>query len=97
MGEIIEKVCGYYGVKESELSAAGRGHRDSEVRGVIAWLVLESGKLTLKDLSKRVSRDISTLSSAARRVRVLSKRDAKLAGGLEKLKGMLFKYQTLKA
>ena len=97
MGEIIEKVCGHYGVKESELSAAGRGRRASEVRGVIAWLVLESGKLTLKDLSKRVNRDISTLSSAARKVRVLSKRDAKFAESMEKLKRVLFKSQTLQA
>ena len=97
MGEIIEKVCGCYGVKELELSAAGRGHRVSEVRGVIAWLVLESGKLTLKDLSKRLNRDISTLSSAARRLRVLSKRDAKLSATMEELKNALLKPQTLQA
>jgi putative transposase len=97
MGEIIEKVCGYFGVKESELSAAGRSHRVSEVRGVIAWLVLESGKLTLKDLSKRVNRDISTLSSGARRVRVLSKRDTELSATMEELKHALLKFQTLQA
>ncbi|KPK95336.1 MAG: transposase [Deltaproteobacteria bacterium SM23_61] len=97
MGKIIEKVCHYYGVKESELSAAGRGHRVSEVRGVIAWLVLESRKLTLKDLSKRVNRDISTLSSGARRVRVLSKRDTKLSATMEELKHALLKSQTLQA
>jgi len=58
------------------------------------WFVLESGKLTLKDLSKRVNRDISTLSSAVKRARALSNRDVKLAGRMEELKRKLFKFQT---
>ena len=97
MEEIIESVCDDYGIKESELLAAGRRHREAEVRGVIAWFVLETGRLTLKELSRRLNRDMSTLSSAAKRVRALSKRDAKVAGRMEKLKRRISKSQTLQA
>lgn len=36
----------FYGVEGGELSAAGKSRVASEVRGMVAWLVLESGKLT---------------------------------------------------
>lgn len=83
MGDIIRRVCEHYGVKETELSAAGKSHRNSLVRGIIAWLILESGELTLTELSKRLNRDISTLSSAAKRVFVLSNKDAEMGKKLE--------------
>jgi len=52
---------------------------------MVAWLVLESGKLTLTELSDRVRRDFSTLSSAARHLLVRSKKDVELARGMVKL------------
>jgi len=97
MEEVVKKICEYYGVKETELSAGGKSHRASAVRGVIAWLVLESGKLTLTELSKRLKRDVSTLSSAAQRVFMLSNEDAELAKELKELKHELFKIQKLQA
>ena len=86
MGELIEKVCQNYGLKEAELSAAGKSHRLSLVRGVIAWLVLESGKLSLTELSERLKRDISTLSIAAKRVFMLSHKVAELGKEMEDLR-----------
>jgi putative transposase len=97
MGEVIEKVCEYYGVKEAELSAAGKSHSLSLVRGVISWLVLESGNLTLTELGKRLSRDISTLSSAAKGIFMLSNKDIKLGKELEDLRLEILKIPKLKA
>ena len=83
MGEVIRRVCEQYGVEEKELSAAGKNRRVSLVRGIIAWLILESGELTLTELSKRLNRDISTLSSAVKRLLILSNKDAGMDKKLE--------------
>ena len=83
MGEVIRRVCEQYGVEEKELSAAGKNRRVSLVRGIIAWLILESGELTLTELSKRLNRDISTLSSAVKRLLILSNKDAGMGKKLE--------------
>jgi hypothetical protein len=83
MEDVIRRVCEHYGVEEKEVSAAGKNHRVSLVRGVIARLILESGELTLAELSKRLNRDISTLSSAAKRVFALSNKDAEMGKKLE--------------
>jgi len=83
MGEVIRRVCEQYGVEEKELSAAGKNRRVSLVRGIIARLILESGELTLTELSKRLNRDISTLSSAAKRLLILSNKDAGMGKKLE--------------
>lgn len=83
MEDVIRRVCEHYGVEEKEVSAAGKNHRVSLVRGIIAWLILESGELTLAELSKRLNRDISTLSSAAKRVFALSNKDAEMGKKLE--------------
>ncbi len=95
--EVIKAVCDRFEVKESELSAAGRTHKLSDVRGVIAWLVLESGKLTLTELSQRVNRDISTLSSAAKRILYRSQEDTKLGKELRGLKQELLKFENTQA
>ena len=97
MGELIEKVCQNYGLNEAELSAAGKSHRLSLVRGVIAWLVLESGKLSLTELSERLKRDISTLSIAAKRVFMLSQKGAELRKKLEYFRKEILENQKLKA
>jgi putative transposase len=97
MGDVIKKVCEYYGVEETDLSAAGKSHRGSLIRGIIAWLILESGELTLTELSRRLNRDVSTLSSAAQRVVVLSNEDGDLRKELNEFKNELFKIQKLQA
>jgi putative transposase len=97
LGEVVKKVGEYYGVKEAELSAAGKSHRISVVRGIIAWLVLESRELTLVELSKQLKRDVSTLSSAAKRVFMLSSRDAGLYREMKDFRQALFKIPKLQA
>jgi len=79
LDEIVLKVCKRFGLEKKDLSASGKGRKLSEVRGIVAWLVLESGNSTLVELSKHMGRDTSTLSSAARRLQRRSKVDLKLA------------------
>ena len=79
LDEIVLKVCKRFGLEERDLSASGKGRKLSEVRGIVAWLVLELGYSTLAELGKRTSRDASTLSSAAKRLQIRSKMDLKLA------------------
>ena len=50
----------------------GRDRRLSKARGMAAWLVLEYGKGTLGELSRRTGRDVTTLSSAAKRLQIRS-------------------------
>lgn len=84
--EVVEKVCKFYGVEEGEVAAAGKGRMASEVRGMMAWLVVESGKLTLTELSRHLKRDISTLSSAVRHLLLRAKEDVELGRKMVRLR-----------
>jgi len=75
--EVLFGVCRWYSVKARDLKRAGRDRRLSEVRGMVAWLVLELGK--------RTGRDVTTLSSAAKRLQIRSKTDLKLAERMKEL------------
>jgi hypothetical protein len=86
LDKIMVEVCRYFSLKEKDLRGVGKDRRLSEVRGIAAWLVLELGVCTLGELGKRTGRDVSTLSSAARRLQIRSKTDLKLA---ERMKGLL--------
>ena len=64
---------------------SGRDQRLSRVRGMAAWLAREYGIGTLGDLSRRTGRDITTLSSAAKRSQIRAKMDLELAEKMKKL------------
>jgi len=85
LDKIMVKVCRYFSLKEKDLGGVGKDRRLSEVRGIAAWLVLELGACTLGELGKRTGRDVSTLSSAARRLQIRSKTDLKLAERMKEL------------
>jgi len=85
IGEIIEKVVKLYGLTEKEIVAAGKQRYPSEARAMIAYLVREHRGSSLTDLSRRMKRDISSLSHAADRIIRGSKKD----GDLEKRKHWL--------
>lgn len=86
LDKMMVEVCRYFSLKEKDFGEVGKDRRLSEVRGIAAWLVLELGVCTLGELGKRIGRDVSTLSSAARRLQIRSKTDLKLA---ERMKGLL--------
>lgn len=85
LDKIMVEVCRYFSLKEKDLGGVGKDRRLSEVRGIVAWLVLELGVCTLGELGKRTGRDVSTLSSAARRLQIRAKTDLKLAVRMKEL------------
>lgn len=64
----IEIVSQHYGVSASALSERGRLRNLSEARAVIAWLLRNHGKESLSEVARYFNRDISTMSSAVRRL-----------------------------
>ena len=68
LDRILERVCPSYRIEVASLNSAGRQHRLSEVRAIISWIVRETKHLSLTELSKRLKRDISSLSVASRRL-----------------------------
>ena len=97
LDSILQSVCWHYGIAETELTAPGKYRHLSEARGVAAWLILETGDVTLSALSRVTGRDVSTLSSAAKAIHVRAKSDHALAECLGKLKEVLLKKQQSKA
>ncbi len=95
--EIISHVCRRFSLREELLSRSGKDRSLSKVRAIAAWLVLESGRLTLAELSNRVCRDTSTLSTAAKLLEQEAQTDTNLNQLMNKLREDLFKIQTSKA
>lgn len=76
--EIIKRVGKLYGLTEKEIAVGGKQRYLSEARGMIAYGVREINGLSITVLSKRINRDISSLSKAAERMLVRSKKDTDL-------------------
>ena len=75
---LMKVVCREYSIKEGELRGLSRDRRLSEVRGMAAWLILELGVSTLGELGKVMGRDVTTLSSAAKRLQMRAKKDLRI-------------------
>lgn len=86
LDEIIQSVCRKYGIEEEDLKAPGKYRNLSAVRGMAAWLILETGGATLAELSINTGRDVSTLSTAAKSVQIRAKSDQELADCMRELK-----------
>jgi len=87
--EVLEKVCSAYGIPVEEVVAAGNERGPSQARGMICWLVREARHLSLTELSRRLNRDLSTLSVAAKRLVEKSKSDPGLRKRMTNLKSDL--------
>ena len=85
LDRIIREVCKSFCLKEGEFLVSSRDRTLSRARGMAAWLVMEYGIGTLGELSQRTGRDITTLSSAAKRLQIRSKTDLDLAEKMTKL------------
>jgi hypothetical protein len=83
---IIQSVCLSYEIEEEDLRAPGKYRKPSEARGIIAWLILETGGAKLSELGRRTGRDVSTLSSAAKAIQLRAKEDHELADIIRKIK-----------
>jgi len=82
---VVNHVCHRYGIEQRALKTPGKDRLFSEVRGMAAWLVLETGCATLTELARVTERDISSLSSAAKRLQLRARNDARLASIKEDL------------
>jgi chromosomal replication initiation ATPase DnaA len=83
LDKIILAICRHFQYEENNFFVPGRDRKLSEVRGMAAWLVLELGVGTLAELSRRVGRDVTTLSARVRRLQIRSKTDSELAETME--------------
>ena len=82
---VMQQVCKHYSIQEQDFGLSGRDRRISEARGVVAWLILESGVCTLAELGRITGRDISTLSSAVKRLQKRARKDLSLAATVKAL------------
>jgi len=74
-----------YKLEEEELAAPGKNRLCAEARAYLAWLYQESGCDTLTALGEQLGRDVSSLSSAVRRLQLKAKKDEKVADKYQKL------------
>lgn len=85
LDRIVQHVCKLYGISEEALQAPGKDRVCSAARGMAAWLILETSGTTLAELSRYTGRDISTLSAAAKVLRIRAKGDQGLAERMTEL------------
>jgi REP element-mobilizing transposase RayT len=95
--EIVSYVCRRFSLSEELLSRSGKDRSLTKVRAIAAWLVLESGRITLAELSHRVGRDPSTLSTAAKLLEQETQKDRDLKRLLNEIREDLFEIQISKA
>lgn len=95
MDHVLAAVYETCGLTAEEMRSASRGRRIAQGRALAAWGVLNLCDGTLTELGKRVRRDVSSLSSAARRLLIRSKKDDRLAARMAEIEEQSFKIATL--
>jgi REP-associated tyrosine transposase len=80
LDEVISEVCRRFGISELELAATGKARPASEARAVAAFLTREMAHLSLTELAKRMGREVSAVSQAARRLEKADKENGLVAG-----------------
>ena len=83
--KVLQIILERYKLTEEELAAHGKNRLYSEARAYLSWLYLETGCDTLTALGERLNRDVSSLSSAVRRLQLKAKKDEKVADRYQKL------------
>jgi len=76
---VISEVCRRFGISEAELTATGKARPASEARAIAAFLTRELAHLSLTELAKKMGRDVSAISQAARRLDNSAKENGQLA------------------
>ena len=85
LDRIVLEICRRFHIGEEDFFAAGKDHKLSEARAMAAWLALELGVGTLAELSRRMGRDVTTLSAGVKRLQIRSKTDSELADAIRLL------------
>ena len=86
LGGIIRAVCVDYGLTREDLSSPTQSRVASEARAVVGWLASELGSGTFAAVGEELGRDISTISSAVRRLSERARRDGVLSRRLDGIK-----------
>lgn len=73
--KVLKAVLDCYQLTEEGLTAPGKNRQCAEARATLAWLYLETGCDTLTALGEQLGRDVSSLSSAVRRLQLKGKKD----------------------
>jgi REP-associated tyrosine transposase len=79
----VREVCG---LTAEEMASASQGVRVSEGRALAAWGVLNLCEATLTELGKIVGRDVTSLSSAARRLVSRAKKGDEVAARMDSVR-----------
>ncbi len=83
--KVIKAVLDRYKLSEDEVAAPGKNRICAEARAYLSWLYLETGCATLTSLGDQLGRDVSSLSSAVRRLQMKAKKDEQVAEKYQKL------------
>ncbi|HMB15633.1 MAG TPA: transposase [Pelovirga sp.] len=86
---VLALVLRDFNLTEAELAAAGKNRQCSQARAFLGWLCLETGCMTLTALGERLGRDVSSLSSAIRRLQLAAKKDPTLSERYQQLRKKL--------
>ena len=89
IGKVIQMVSREYGVEEKTLKTVAQKRDLSEARAVVGWLVMEWGCGTLTEAGRQLNRDVSTMSSAVKRLLDRFIQEPSLRKRLERLKSIL--------
>jgi chromosomal replication initiation ATPase DnaA len=90
----VREVCG---LTAEEMLSPTQGVRISEGRALAAWGVLSLCDGTLTELGKLVGRDVTSLSSAARRLVHRSKNDSEVMARMEAIRRVATKFASLQS
>ena len=82
----IQAVCAEYGLGHDELRAPNQSRLASEARAVVGWLASELGSASFVEVGRETARDVSTISSAVRRLSERARDDPMLSRRLDVIK-----------
>jgi chromosomal replication initiation ATPase DnaA len=85
----FQLVCKEYGLSPEELRTPAQSRLAAEARAVVGWLASELGNAAFVAVGEAVGRDLSTISSAVRRLAERTGHDAALGRRLEAIKVLL--------
>lgn len=86
LSEIIQAVCAEYGLLYDELGAPTQSRPASEARAVVGWLARELGSASFVEVGRETSREVSTISSAVRRLSERARGNPALSRRLDVIK-----------
>ena len=95
--DVLDAVVKLFGVTMEEMVSPGQGIRISEASALAAWGVFSLTGETLTDLAGKLGRDLTSLSSAVKRLIECSKKDKAVTVKMDLLRNTVAKFASLQA